>query len=323
MLSPRFSFSYRETNFCSWAAFSTPSCAAATPKHWTALIITHPGVLAQREALVAPAAADVIDVTGDIVVAPQATPWTTILHLDSLGGFHAQAEQLVRDLLAAEWAARHGCGVDVGLRRFAVANVPYLRPTVPRQPNSVDCALFTAEFARRFAQQAPPVFEHVGYLHFLRPDWFPAAAAGPILRRHTIQSILALAGQAPPPPPLSVTEAPPLQPSGAPSERAAAPPRAPSDPSQVVPRAAPLGRALNASAGDPAQQRLREAAAVAAARTLAAGARMKHIHEPRRLYNQRATDTQAKYTLLHTCAESVRCDAAAAHRAAVLFATST
>jgi hypothetical protein len=75
-----------------------------------------------------------------------------------------------------------------------------VRADVPQQPNSCDCGLFLAEFARRFCLTVPtiPIFSpqpRLGFPYFLRRDWFKPHEAGLSKRRHIHKSVLGLAGQ--------------------------------------------------------------------------------------------------------------------------------
>ena len=140
--------------------------------HWTLAVLTHPGAepLGQAQAALA---AGQTEAAGETVAVHAPAPMAAIVHMDSLTTYHTVAEVVLRNWLAAEWAARRGCDVDAGLRRFASANVPYLRPAVPQQPTSVDCGLFAAEFARRFVDAASLVHTQGGYPYFMRPSCFP------------------------------------------------------------------------------------------------------------------------------------------------------
>ena len=153
-----------------------------------------------------------------------------LLQMDSMGSSHRNVEPVLRDWLAVEWATKRNTSVEEGLRIFSTpgahashasladsspaepplppracagsTKMPFVCADVPQQPNSVDCGLFLAEFARRFCHNAPDVFSQDGFPYFLKRSWFPAAQAGQLKRTHIHRSILALAGLMDKPPPL-------------------------------------------------------------------------------------------------------------------------
>ena len=176
--------------------------------HWTLAVIVHPGVAGSAPPPVIAGDGAVTNLDSpapmDVSLAPDGNArWAVVVHFDSFGKNHLNAECALRCWLAAEWAARgRGRALDDGLRRFAPESVPYLRPHVPQQPNLYDCGNFALEFARRFCLSAPDIFTREGYPYFMTPQWFRADEAGAIKRNHIHRSILSLAGLVPPPPPL-------------------------------------------------------------------------------------------------------------------------
>ena len=150
----------------------------ASELHWTLCIIVHPGVAATtaRRAMELP---DVVDVGAVDELADPMEPWPVMLRLDSIGGYHLNAEPLLRGWLAHESAHRRNRSLGVARRLFSADNMPCLRPDVPRQPDSRSCGLFVLEFARRFLLGAPETFTKAGYPYFLTRDWFPPTSASP------------------------------------------------------------------------------------------------------------------------------------------------
>ena len=168
--------------------------------HWTLVILCHageaPSALRDAEAP--------IELDGDEMADESVSkPSPCILHLNSLGKSHASVEPVLRAWLACEWAARKGRPLAEGVRLFGVKGpVRFIRCEVPQQPNTYDCGLFVAEFARRFCL-APPqphlsVETRHGWPYMLTSTWFKPEVAGTRKRETIHRSILSIAGVLPP-----------------------------------------------------------------------------------------------------------------------------
>jgi len=64
-------------------------------------------------------------------------PWSVMLHLDSIGGYHKSAEAVLRNWLAHEWSVRRGRSFAIAKRRFSAARMPYMRPIVWRSSAAI------------------------------------------------------------------------------------------------------------------------------------------------------------------------------------------
>jgi len=155
--------------------------------HWTLAIIVNSGAAAA--AVGTPMELDAVAEAPTLL-----QPWSVMLHLDSIGGYHQSAQPVLGNWLAHEWSLRRGCSLAIAKRWFSAERMPYLRPNVPRLPDGNSCGAFIAEYARRFSLGAPETFTQAGYLYFMRRDWSSPAEAFQMKRDHLHQTTLSLVG---------------------------------------------------------------------------------------------------------------------------------
>ena len=175
--------------------------------HWSLAIMCN--VNAAPSALAADAET-AIEIGGDSdsdageAKADKSTPSPVILHLNSLGHTPGNVEAVLRAGLSCEWAHRKERSLVEGTRAFGPGGpMRFKKCSVPQQPNSFDCGLFTAEFARRFCQKAPKphlsLDPRYGWPYMLTPTWFSPEEAGTRKRERIHRRILTIAGVLLPP----------------------------------------------------------------------------------------------------------------------------
>ena len=64
--------------------------------------------------------------------------------MDSLGWPNTEPLDLIRKWLEEEWLRKEGN--RFAARDFSEKGIPTVRPSLPRQPNGVDCALYLVTF---------------------------------------------------------------------------------------------------------------------------------------------------------------------------------